>query len=221
MLRFSEITAKRAWIGLALLAAGGIASVIVAAVGNSGLAPAPIPSVSPAEAVASRFPPAWNDSSATVLRTGFDTQADPQDQRLALFNPNPTLPPPAWSLPQSAWTNPMTPAPDVPNAGAGPRNTSRTNALFNEAQIAAIKNRLNLTRSQMQYWPAVESALRDIAWEKPASKSAKRTIDPNSRGVQRLKSAAAALVPTLNDEQKRELRLLAGLIGMQNVAAQF
>jgi hypothetical protein len=136
-----------------------------------------------------------------------------QDQQLALFSPNPTYPA-GWGLPRSIPdAQSSTPALNSP--------AGRANALFNDAQIAAIKNRLNLTPSQAQYWPPVESALREIAWQKAAAKGRPRTIDPNSRGVQRLKSAAAALVPSLTEEQKRELRQLAGLIGLQSVAAQF
>jgi hypothetical protein len=215
MRRFREITAKRALVCLALLGAGGIASVIAGALGNSRPSPVVEPGLSAAEAVASRFPSAATEASAPLPWAALETRNDAQDQRLALFSPNPTYPS-GWGLPRAASPDPTA----APNSAPAQRNASRPNALFNDAQIAAIRNRLNLTRGQEQYWPPVESALRDIAWQK-AAKGQRATIDPNSRGVQRLKSAAAALVPSLNEEQKRELRLLAGLIGLQNVAAQF
>jgi hypothetical protein len=227
MWRLPKIRAKHVLMSLALIGAGGVASVIAGWVGDSLPALAPeatgtIAAASPADAVASRFPSVWNEPSGMLLRTGLEPTGGTQDQRLAMFNPHPTYP--AWlgmpgALGPSAPAIPVPDAQDAPDASGQP-NTS-PNALFNDAQIVAIRKRLNLTRNQQQYWPAVEAALRDIAWQRPASKGRLRTIDPNSRGVQRLKSAAAALVPSLSEEQKRELRSLAGLIGLQNLAAQF
>jgi len=45
------------------------------------------------------------------------------------------------------------------------------------------------------------------------------TLDPN--GVQGLVAAATPLVLTLREEQKREVRTLAHLVGLEQLASQF
>jgi hypothetical protein len=113
----------------------------------------------------------------------------------------------------------VTPAPE--RRAAEPPRANPRGAVFNDAQITSIKERLNLTPSQERMWPAVEAALRDLAYKKPAAGAQKSTLDPNSAEVARLKSAAFPLVMSFDYEQKRELRTLAQLIGLGSVAAQF
>ena len=93
--------------------------------------------------------------------------------------------------------------------------------MFNDAQIASIKERLNLTPSQERMWPAVEAALRDLTYKKAAAGAPKPALDPNSAEVERLKSTAIPLVMSFDYEQKRELRTLAHLIGLGSMVAQF
>ena len=123
----------------------------------------------------------------------------------------------------------------VPERRAEPqRAASQRGAVLNEAQIASIKERLNLTPSQERMWPAVEAALRDLAYKKPVAgaqkpapgnaaqgNAARATLDPNGAEVARLKSAAIPLVMSFDYEQKRELRTLAHLIGLGSMVAQF
>ena len=97
-------------------------------------------------------------------------------------------------------------------------------ALLSDIQIAGIKERLKLSSSQESYWPAVETALRGIARKihatrqgNPAVSAAQ--IDPDSEEVQQLKSAAMPLLFQLREDQKREVRSLARLIGLEKVAA--
>jgi hypothetical protein len=97
-------------------------------------------------------------------------------------------------------------------------------ALLSDAQIAGIKERLKLSSSQESYWPAVETALRGVARKihatrqgNPAASAAQ--IDPDSEEVQQLKSAAMPLLFQLREDQKREVRSLARLIGLEKVAA--
>jgi len=99
-------------------------------------------------------------------------------------------------------------------------------ALLSDGQIASIKERLKLSSSQEYYWPAVESALRAVAKKLHATRqvaSAKPggmpAIDPDSDEVQQLKSAAMPLLWQLRDDQKDEVRKLARLIGLDQVAA--
>ena len=103
--------------------------------------------------------------------------------------------------------------------------------MLNDAQIASIKNRLQLRPDQEQMWPAVEAALRSIAYAKAhgevrrreAAKSASElaNIDPNSPEVQGLKSAAFPLILSFNSEQKSEVRTLAHVMGLDQLASQF
>ena len=98
-------------------------------------------------------------------------------------------------------------------------------ALLSDAQIAAIKGRLNLTSSQEPHWPAVESALRAVARKIHETRQANPAagsppIDPESAEVQQLKSAAMPLLFQLREDQKREVRSLARIIGLDRVASQ-
>lgn len=97
-------------------------------------------------------------------------------------------------------------------------------ALLSDAQIAGIKDRLQLSPDQESYWPAVESALRAVARKIHANRQADAhatgtPIDPDSEEVQQLKSAAMPLLFQLREDQKREVRSLARLIGLEKVAA--
>ena len=102
-----------------------------------------------------------------------------------------------------------------------------SSVLFNDAQLASIKSRLRLSADQEQYWPQVESALRDIGWRaahngNPGNGRARlAAIDPDGPEVQRLKSAAFPLIMSMNDDQKREVRTLAQVMGLERVAASF
>lgn len=95
--------------------------------------------------------------------------------------------------------------------------------LLSDAQIAGIKERLKLSESQEYYWPAVENALRAVARKLHATRQTEPTaaaaIDPDSAEVQQLKSAAMPLLFQLREDQKREVRSLARLIGLEKVAA--
>jgi hypothetical protein len=98
-------------------------------------------------------------------------------------------------------------------------------ALLSDAQIAGIKERLNLSSDQESYWPAVETALRAVARKIHATRQADPNatgapIDPDAAEVQQLKSAAMPLLFQLREDQKREVRALARIIGLEKVAAQ-
>jgi hypothetical protein len=98
-------------------------------------------------------------------------------------------------------------------------------ALLSDAQIAGIKERLKLSSTQESYWPAVENALRAVARKIHATRQADPNatgapIDPDAEEVQQLKSAAMPLLFQLREDQKREVRMLARLIGLEKVAAQ-
>jgi hypothetical protein len=97
--------------------------------------------------------------------------------------------------------------------------------LLDDAQIAGIRSRLRLTSDQAEYWPAVEAALRDIARTQlrghiTPTRNGKATIDVNSPEVQKLIWAAMPLIMRLREDQKREVRKLARVIGLHTVASQ-
>jgi len=101
-----------------------------------------------------------------------------------------------------------------------------TNGLLDDAQIAGLKNRLRLTPDQTEYWPAVETALRGFAKLQQQNdrlkhaSGGKADIDINSPEVQRLIWAARPLIMMLREDQKREVRKLARVIGLESVASK-
>jgi hypothetical protein len=159
---------------------------------------------------------------AIVVPSRIEPKTEPTSQ--AKFEPKPEPKPAAVSEPKPARVAAATPEPRP-----APRARKDSGALFNAAQLASIKSRLRLSPNQEEYWPAVESALRDIGWKathddtrKPGARpNLAATIDPNSDEVQRLKSAAFPLIMSMNEDQKREVRMLAQVMGLQQVAASF
>jgi hypothetical protein len=133
-------------------------------------------------------------------------------------------PPPA---PPTAAAKPQTPAAPARHV------SSRPGSVLNYAQIASIKKRLNLTPDQEPLWPAVETALRNVSYVGKAREIKVASlgngtgagpmtyIDTNSAEVQQLKSAALPLIMRLNDEQKREVKSMAYIMGLESVASLF
>jgi hypothetical protein len=127
-----------------------------------------------------------------------------------------------------ATANALRSVPKAETDGAS-RRGSRPGFLLNDAQIASIKSRLHLTPDQEQMWPAVEAALRNIAYAKAqverrhgADHGADvAALDPDSAAVQGLKSAAVPLIMSFSDEQKDEVRSLAHVMGLDKLAAEF
>jgi hypothetical protein len=97
--------------------------------------------------------------------------------------------------------------------------------VLNDAQIVSIKGRLELTPEQERMWPAVEAALRKISYTKDAVAQTIQDgdriayIDLDGPAVQRLKSVALPLIMSLSEDQKREVKSLAHVMGLDGVAA--
>ena len=109
-------------------------------------------------------------------------------------------------------------------ASAKPVSNRRSNAVLNDSQIAGIKKRLNLTRDQERYWPAVEAELRKMEYKRDAhGKSTQGSrmaqVDVSRVDVEGLKSAGFPLVMSFSDDQRRELKSLAHLLGLDSVMA--
>jgi hypothetical protein len=229
---------KRGWICFSIVGAGGIAGLMA----GSDPSAAQTKELTPAQVVAHRFPPAWNNVTPTLVPPV--TTAIKQ-QIPSLFDPNPTYALAAadshpTGLPQGAlaYADPRVQAmaTETPSTAPAAAETAPTperrpaprpaqsNDLFNDAQLASIKHRLRLTPDQEYYWPQVAAALRAISYRvgrtEAGSKNRLATIDPNSAEVQRLKSAAIPLIMTMREDQKREVRALARLMGLEAVASQ-
>jgi hypothetical protein len=97
----------------------------------------------------------------------------------------------------------------------------RSNAVLNDSQIAGIKKRLNLTPEQERYWPAVEAELRKMEYNKKGAQGGSRmaSVDMSKVNIEGLKSAGFPLVMSFSDDQRRELKSLAHLLGLENVMA--
>lgn len=151
------------------------------------------------------------------------------------FRTAPAERPPAMAL------APTTPdiAPQIQTPAAAPEKPRRAavtplpppppehkNAILDESQIASIKTRLRLTDSQIEYWPAVEAALLDVVRKhartvrNKSAYAAAPKIDVNSPEVQSLVWAAMPLLMRLREDQKKEVRQLARVLGLDSVASQ-
>jgi hypothetical protein len=158
-------------------------------------------------ALASYEPPQTVAALSEPMRQAF-ASADPVDIEM----------PKAISAPASAPT-----APQKPKVASKPP-VQKSYALLSDGQIAGIKERLKLSSSQESYWPAVENALRAVARKIHATRQTDPNatgtpIDPDAEEVQQLKSAAMPLLFQLREDQKREVRALARLIGLEKVAS--
>ena len=117
------------------------------------------------------------------------------------------------------------PPPPKPKAAAPAKPPVQKNyTLLSDAQIAGIKDRLKLSPDQESCWPGVEKSLRAIARKMHANRQSDPAagappIDPDWEEVQQLKSAAMPLLFQLREDQKREVRALARVIGLERVAS--
>jgi hypothetical protein len=170
----------------------------------------------------------------------------PGEAQLALFEPEPMIPHPAAplatvqsadiaelppvegsSVPSGA-TEPPSPKPGLPHgitrpsAPAAGRSVDRSGFVLDDAQIASIRRRLHLTPDQEHMWPAVEAALRNLAVARERAarrRGSPNGLDPNSVEVADLKSAAMPLLMSFSDEQKDEVRSLAHVMGLDQLAS--
>jgi len=136
----------------------------------------------------------------------------------------PTLPEPAKVAPPvvEQKTAALPPA-EKPKHVLPPPVAPAKSGLLDDGQIAGLKGRLRLSSDQAEYWPAVEAALRDVVRTHLRGKHApggKVNIDTNSPEVQKLIWAAMPLLMRLREDQKSEVRKLARVIGLEQVASQ-
>jgi outer membrane biosynthesis protein TonB len=163
--------------------------------------------------------PAPETSEQTEPAQAAESKPEPKSAEL-----KPAEPKPAAEQKQAA----LTPAPvphEKPKRVTPPAPAPQASGVLDDNQIAGLRGRLRLTSDQAEYWPAVEDALRDVVRTqlRPASKRAhggKVNIDVNSAEVQKLIWAAMPLLMRLREDQKGEVRKLARVIGLDQVASQ-
>lgn len=194
------------------------------------------PQISATEVIDLRFPAEWTSSTHTsaaayVLAHALSREQasreppplDPFDwlSQALLFDqarqeliarPDPGTPLGHFELPDNA----------AVSAAPAPSSSGRASpaSLLNDAQIASIKGRLNLTPEQEQLWPPVEEALRTVAWRGNPDKLDARSATLDPTGILKLKTALTPFLKTLNAEQKDELRMIAHLMGLGQFASQ-
>jgi len=149
------------------------------------------------------------------------------DSGIALFSPRPTYAATDADAAVMVEATPKAAPPAAPakvalaSATAKPPAKPRSNHVLNDSQIVSIKKRLNLTPEQERYWPAVEAELRKMEYSKKSPQGASRmaSIDMSKVNVEGLKSAGYPLVMSFSDDQRRELKSLAHLLGLESVMA--
>jgi len=214
--------------GVGGLAAGFNARASLPA-GPSSTVAATLAEMPPSETVNLRFPANWTEAAGEPApRTLAFASAD---GGITLFNPRSFSPiaeahaavaPTATEAPVKAKPSTQAAAPAArPAAEAAPKPAPRSNAVLNESQIAGIKKRLALTPDQERYWPAVEAELRKMEYSKKSPQGGSRmaSIDMSKMDVEGLKSAGFPLVMSFSDDQRRELKSLAHLLGLESVMA--
>jgi hypothetical protein len=228
----SSIIIKSMAACLAVLGGAGLGGLAAGFNARTSLPPRPaasavIADLSASEAVNLRFPAHWSDTAAEEAMPQKVALAS-ADSRMVLLSPSPTYPVAAAAPPPPQPTVAEAqekPKPAVQTAALAkppaPKPVHRSNAVLNEAQIASIKRRLNLTPDQQRYWPAVEAELRKMEYAKRATSSSSQTasVDMSKVNVEGLKSAGYPLVMSFSDDQRRELRSLVHLLGLDSVMA--
>ena len=191
----------------------------------SSIKAASLAEMAPSETVNLRFPSDWVEPSADNAPPRMLALAS-ADGGMTYFAPRPIYPlaetqvePSAPAAEAKAQPTPTKVA--LASASAKPvAPKPRSNAVLNDSQIAGIKRRLNLTPEQERYWPAVEAELRKMEYNKKAPGGSRMaSVDMSKVNIEGLKSAGFPLVMSFSDDQRRELKSLAHLLGLESVMA--
>ncbi len=172
-----------ALFGVAIVIMAGAAAMLADRLMN--------PAETPVETLATRFPAGWESAPVVEYKK-------PQ-------------PPWASAVSQMAADEFIAAVTAVERLSPPPRPPQPADAVFNDSQIASIKDRLELTQAQEPYWQAVEASLREVVWDR--SHGNRPRLEPTSLG--RFKEAAAPFVATLSAKQRSEIQALANIVGLQ------
>src|SRR5438132_13734581 len=216
---------------VAILGGAGIGGLAAGLNARTGLSPGPasstvvaaIADMAPSDCVNLRFPADWADAAAEPVSKMLALAS--ADGDISLFTPRPTYAATDADAPARLEAAPKPPAAAAPakvalaSATAKPVIKPRSNLVLNDSQIASIKRRLNLTPEQERYWPAIEAELRKMEYTKSSGGSRTASIDMSKVNVDGLKSAGFPLVMSFSDDQRRELKSLTHLLGLESVMA--
>lgn len=89
-----------------------------------------------------------------------------------------------------------------------------TNILLNDAQIASIRERLQLSPDQQHLWPDAENALRQIVTRLHRTQKSRAVSAPDDEEIADIKAKAAPFLASLTNKQRNDIRLLAGIAGL-------
>jgi hypothetical protein len=216
---------------LGLIGGAGAGGLYLGFSARDGLGPEAASKVAvdlaPSDAVNLRFPADWTEVAAADSTPKMLAFAS-ADSAMTLFSPRPIYPlmpaveaePPAAKTAASAAESNSSAKITLASATSKPVNVApkhRSNAVLNDSQIASIKRRLALTPDQERYWPAVEAELRKMEYKKGQGGTRTAAVDMSKVDVDGLKSAGFPLVMSFSDDQRRELKSLAHLLGLENV----
>jgi hypothetical protein len=217
---------------IAVLGGAAVGGLVAGFNAREGLSPQPasstvvaaIADMAPSDCVNLRFPADWADAAVEPVSRMLALAS--ADGDVSLFSPRPTYAATDADAPVMVEATPKPAPPAAPakvalaSATAKPAKP-RSNHVLNDSQIASIKKRLSLTPEQERYWPAVEAELRKMEYSKKSAQGASRmtSIDMSKVNVEGLKSAGYPLVMSFSDDQRRELRSLAHLLGLESVMA--
>ena len=218
---------------LAILGGAGVGGLAAGFNVRAGLAPqasttvvAAVAEMAPSDKVGLRFPADWAETAAEPAPAAPTVTLASADPGMMLFSPHPTYAAndaanpnmieakaePAAAAPPKVAVASLIPKPK-------PKPKPRSNAVLNDSQLASIKRRLNLTPEQERYWPAIEAELRKMEYTKSSGGSRTASIDMSKVNVDGLKSAGFPLVMSFSDDQRRELKSLTHLLGLESVMA--
>ncbi len=89
-----------------------------------------------------------------------------------------------------------------------------TNILLNEAQITSIRERLQLNAEQQRLWPDAENALRQLVTQLYRAQKSRNASAPDDAEIANIKAKAAPFLASLTNRQRNDIRLLAGIAGI-------
>jgi hypothetical protein len=216
-------------VPLLVRSSGGVPAAAFSVIAMWSQEPLEEPTWSPAEVVAMRFPDESEEMVVAQQDKPIQVEATDATDNL-LFNPYPMVPPTSGQFgparPSEAVPAKPEPVISKPTMVAAVSHSGRPDAVFNDAQIATIRQRLKLRPEQQYMWPAVEAALRNLSYPKGSHRGAVNinrvaAIDPSSTEVQNLNNAAVPLVMSFNEDQRRELVALAHIAGLENLIPKF
>ena len=138
--------------------------------------------------------------------------------KLEVRAPEPADEPPASSVNlsfETALQYMASPPPEIWSAKpVGPAKPSTI--LLDDKQIASIKQRLKLTKAQLELWPPVEKALKDLLelLHDRRRQPAEKVLAANSDAVKRLADVGGPFFAKLRPDQRNEVRSLARMVGL-------